>query len=90
MDEHECLNLNVTMPAHESLPADLQDAPKLPVMVWIHGGGNVTGAASEWICDPGRLVHRSVELGLPVIVISVKYVLDPVRAVPRNVAGADF
>ena len=75
MDEHACLNLNVTVPAQESLPEQLQDRPCLPVLVWIHGGGNVTGAASEWICDPGKLVHRSVELGMPVLVVSTKYVL---------------
>ena len=62
----DCLFLNVYTPSLTGNRA---------VMVWIHGGGNVTGAASEWICDPGKLVHRSVELGMPVLVVSTKYVL---------------
>jgi len=39
-EDEDCLYLNVWTPAAKA------DA-KLPVMVWIHGGGNVNGSASE-------------------------------------------
>ena len=39
-EDEDCLYLNVWAP---------NDAKKLPVMVWIHGGGNVNGSASELV-----------------------------------------
>lgn len=39
-EDEDCLYLNVWTP---------NDAQKLPVMVWIHGGGNVNGSASELV-----------------------------------------
>lgn len=44
----DCLQLNVFAPA---------EAPKepLPVMVWFHGGGNVSGSANEFIERPALL-----------------------------------
>lgn len=44
-------------------------------MVWIHGGGNVTGCGTDWIWDAGALVRRSVQINKPVIIVAVKYVL---------------
>ncbi len=48
-DEH-CQRLSVTA------PADLGDDERLPVMVWIHGGGNVAGAGDLAQYDPRALV----------------------------------
>jgi len=43
----DCLTLNVFAP--RMTPAQLaQDAPRLPVMVWIHGGANTAGSASAY------------------------------------------
>lgn len=39
--DEDCLYLNVWA------PADVTADSKLPVMIWLHGGGNVNGSASE-------------------------------------------
>ncbi|HVU23108.1 MAG TPA: carboxylesterase family protein [Opitutus sp.] len=56
----DCLYLNVWLP--EDQPHE-----KLPVMVWIHGGGFVAGASSEPRQDGGNLCKRGV------IVVSMNY-----------------
>ncbi len=56
----DCLYLNVWTPAHP-------DARKLPVMVWIHGGGFVAGAGSEPRQDGRYLAQRGV------VVVSMNY-----------------
>ena len=56
----DCLHLNLWMPAE---PA----TKKLPVMVWIHGGGFVAGASSEPRQDGGNLSKRGV------LVVSMNY-----------------
>jgi para-nitrobenzyl esterase len=65
----DCLYVNVFAPAFapEAVP---QGAARLPVMVWIHGGGNSIGDAR--IYDGGYL---AAEQG--VIVVSVQYRLGP-------------
>jgi para-nitrobenzyl esterase len=51
----DCLYLNVLTPA--SKPGD-----KLPVMVWMHGGGFIFGSANETIYNLARLPSRGVVL----------------------------
>lgn len=50
----DCLNLNV------SIPADIRDGEKLPVLFWIHGGAFVGGSSnlyrSDKLVNKGRLV----------------------------------
>ena len=41
----DCLTLNIWAPAKPG---------KYPVMVWIHGGGNVSGSGSQWGPDGGN------------------------------------
>ena len=56
----DCLHLNLWMPAQ---PATM----KLPVMVWIHGGGFAAGASSEPRQDGGNLSKKGV------LVVSMNY-----------------
>lgn len=56
----DCLTLNVWAPVS-------QDAGKLPVMVWIYGGGGVAGASSEPRQNGANLAKRGV------IVVSMNY-----------------
>lgn len=53
----DCLYLNVTTPAH---------AKRLPVMVWVHGGSNVTGRGSVY--DGAKLAADG-----DVVVVTVNY-----------------
>lgn len=65
-DEFECLNLNITCPAGHHRKSHI------PVMVWIHGGGN-RGCGSSWIYDGGALVRKSVCIGSPIIVVTINF-----------------
>ncbi len=56
----DCLYLNVWAPANPT-------TPKLPVMVWIHGGGFTAGASSEPRQDGANLCQKGV------IVVSMNY-----------------
>jgi beta-glucosidase len=56
----DCLYLNVWTPAHPS-------AKKLPVMVWIHGGGFVNGGSSPAVYDGSHFAERGV------ILVSLNY-----------------
>jgi len=56
----DCLGLNVWTPARSA-------SDKLPVMVWIHGGGFVIGASSQSAYDGERLASQGV------VVVSLNY-----------------
>ncbi len=56
----DCLNLNVWAPA-DARPGSL------PVMVWVYGGGFVTGGTSEYRQDGQWLAHHGV------VVVSMNY-----------------
>ncbi|MGB8480245.1 MAG: carboxylesterase/lipase family protein [Acidobacteriaceae bacterium] len=56
----DCLTLNVWAPA-------AKNAAPLPVMVWIHGGGFVTGGSSEPRQDGEHLARKGV------IIVSMNY-----------------
>ncbi|XP_036441524.1 cholinesterase-like [Colossoma macropomum] len=65
----DCLYLNVWTPSKR-----LQDPdqPLVPVMVWIYGGGFITGTASLDVYD-GRYLSQSEQ----VVVVSMNYRLGP-------------
>uniref|UniRef100_A0A9P3ENT3 Carboxylic ester hydrolase n=1 Tax=Aspergillus pseudoviridinutans TaxID=1517512 RepID=A0A9P3ENT3_9EURO len=62
-----CLTLNITVPSGTT------PASKLPVFIFIHGGGLVTGGTSWPQYDMARFVRLSVEKKLPIIAVSVNY-----------------
>jgi para-nitrobenzyl esterase len=64
----DCLQINVFAP-------DPAPRTALPVMVWLHGGGNVAGsandlAASQRIFDGAALIRAAAE---PVVVVTLNY-----------------
>lgn len=67
--DEDCLFLNVYAPrfAADEVPGDAQ---RLPVMLWIHGGGNSIGEAGFY--HPGKLAADE-----RVIVVTVNYRLGP-------------
>lgn len=56
----DCLTLDVTVPAGTSPTA------RLPVLVWVHGGGFAAGAGGDY--DPRRLVTAG-----PLVVVTINY-----------------
>ncbi|ROW15694.1 hypothetical protein VPNG_02190 [Cytospora leucostoma] len=70
----ECLTLNVTVPSQD---VRVKAARPLPVVVFVHGGGFVTGSANWPQWQLTRLVERSVENGSPVIAVGINYRLGP-------------
>ncbi|KAI0699098.1 carotenoid ester lipase precursor [Cytidiella melzeri] len=61
----DCLNLNVWT------PSNVPKGTKLPVAVWIFGGGFEIG--SPQLYDGGVIVERSIEMGSPVVYVSMNY-----------------
>lgn len=60
----DCLYLNLWTAAQD-------DSARLPVMVWIHGGGLVQGSAAKPFYDGASLARRGV------IVVTINYRLGP-------------
>lgn len=73
----DCLNLKVVRP--EGTTAE----SKLPVMVYIYGGGLFTGQAYERTQGGEGLVKQSVENGLPVVFVAMNYRLNS-RCLPPS------
>ncbi len=57
----DCLTLNVFAPAGATTPA------KLPVMMWIHGGGLVNGSGTAELYDGSALARQGV------VVVTINY-----------------
>jgi hypothetical protein len=62
----DCLYLNVVRPAGYENEA-------LPVAFWIHGGGLAQGSGIDQRYNLSFIVQRSVEIGKPIIGVSVNY-----------------
>ncbi|EIW81505.1 carotenoid ester lipase precursor [Coniophora puteana RWD-64-598 SS2] len=64
----DCLTVNIIA------PADATPDSKLPVVLWIFGGGFEIGYPSS--TDGSILVNQSVSLGTPVVYVSLNYRLN--------------
>lgn len=64
----ECLNLNITVPKGGS---DLRKQ-KIPIFIWIHGGGFIVGANSWPHYNHAKLVKLASDNGVPVIGVGIK------------------
>ena len=69
----EGLNLNITVPLLKDGVIDSK--AKLPVYVFVHGGGFAVGSSWYPHYNATPLVKLSVEKGMPIIGISIKCVL---------------
>ncbi|KAJ5961794.1 hypothetical protein N7501_006735 [Penicillium viridicatum] len=72
MDEFECLNLVITAPVSKNTESVAEQ--QFPVMIYIHGGGNLVGANSFWFNDGKYLVEKSVNSNLPVVIVALNAV----------------
>ena len=66
----DCLNLRVAR------PAGTKPGAKLPVLVWIFGGGDETGSANYTLYDPTSLVLGAAAKGTPVVYVAMNYRLN--------------
>lgn len=67
-EDEDCLTINIIAPASATPNS------KLPVVAWIYGGGFEIGVATG--PDGGIIVDRSIEMGTPVIFVSMNYRLS--------------
>ncbi|RFU29937.1 hypothetical protein B7463_g6386, partial [Scytalidium lignicola] len=68
MSETDGLNLNITIP---KLPGG--SAKKLPVYVFVYGGGFFIGGNSYPSYDNKRFIELSTEIGMPIIGVVINY-----------------
>lgn len=66
----DCLFLNVIR------PTGIDPTANLPVAVWIHGGGLFEGGSADKRYNLSFIIQNSVELGTPMIGVSLNYRLS--------------
>ncbi|KAH9066827.1 carotenoid ester lipase precursor [Lactarius vividus] len=79
--DEDCLTINVVKPSSATPNS------KLPVIFWIFGGGFEIGGPSTY--DGGSFVARSIDLGQPVIYVSVNYRLSAFGFLPGKEVKAE-
>ncbi|KAE8168655.1 carotenoid ester lipase-like protein precursor [Aspergillus tamarii] len=82
-ESEDCLSLNVVR------PSGVGELNRLPVLVWIHGGGLQEGGSADQRYNMSFLVQESVRMGTPIIGVSFNYRLSgfgflPGRAVNES------
>ncbi|GAA6030806.1 hypothetical protein JCM8097_008885 [Rhodosporidiobolus ruineniae] len=66
-ESEDCLTLNIVRPAGTS------EVDRLPVATWIYGGSFQRGGSANPEYNTSYIVQRSVEMGMPIIAVSVNY-----------------
>jgi carboxylesterase type B len=66
----DCLNLNIVR------PAGIKHNAKLPVLVWIYGGGFHEGSINDPKFNTSYIIQTSVRINKPVIVVAISYRLS--------------
>ncbi|KAK3628363.1 hypothetical protein LTR56_018631 [Elasticomyces elasticus] len=64
----DCLTINVVRPKNRG--------DKLPVLLWIHGGGLVMGGSADNRYNQSFIVQQSCETGMPILAVSINYRLS--------------
>ncbi|KAK5175894.1 uncharacterized protein LTR77_001034 [Saxophila tyrrhenica] len=64
----DCLTLNVVR--------SRGSGDRLPVLVWIHGGGLVMGGSADHRYNQTFMVQQSAEAGMPIVAVSINYRLS--------------
>ncbi|KAK0474297.1 alpha/beta-hydrolase [Armillaria luteobubalina] len=67
----DCLYVNIWRPE-----AATDSKEGVPVLFWIHGRAYTSGAASMSRYDPTRILNRSIEIGKPILFVSMNYCLN--------------
>ena len=82
--DEDCLFLNIWAPAGAA-----ESGAKLPVLVWVHGGGYVFGAGSQPLYDGAALVRTGIGLDTPVVIVTLNYRMGALGFTDlRGLAGA--
>ncbi|PSN59312.1 alpha/beta-hydrolase [Corynespora cassiicola Philippines] len=69
-ESEDCLTLNIVR------PSGLHEGSKIPVLVWIYGGGFQEGGSADQRNNMSFLVQESVNMEAPIIGISFNYRLS--------------
>ena len=79
----DCLTINV------GRPAKISKSKKLPVLVWIYGGGFSTGSSAWPVYNVSWLVDASQKVGKPVILVTFNYRLNIFGMLAGHELGAE-
>ncbi|KAI9454072.1 carotenoid ester lipase precursor [Lactarius psammicola] len=79
--DEDCLTINVVKPSYAT------STSKLPVVVWIHGGGFEIGGSSAY--NGTLVVSRSITLGQPIVFVSMNYRLSALGFMPGKEVKAE-
>lgn len=66
-ESEDCLTINIVR------PAGVDEYTRLPVLVWIYGGGQQEGGSADQRYNSSSLVEESVSMGQPIIHITFNY-----------------
>lgn len=78
-ESEDCLTLNIVR------PSGVDDSARLPVLVWIYGGGFLVGGSADQRYNMSFLVEESVKIGQPIIAVSFNYRLSGFGLLPGRV-----